>query len=90
MLFKGTAKRPTAREIAIAIERIGGIFNASTGQEESTYWAKVTQPHPDMASDVLGEGMSSRLFTGIREKRGLAYSVNSYISALYDTGVVGV
>ena len=39
---------------------------------------------------VLGEGMSSRLFTGIREKRGVAYSVNSYISALYDTGVVGV
>jgi predicted Zn-dependent peptidase len=38
---------------------------------------------------ILGEGMSSRLFAGIREKRGLAYSVNSYISALYDTGVVG-
>jgi len=52
MLFKGTAKRPTAREIAIAIERIGGIFNASTGQEESTYWAKVTQPHLDIAIDV--------------------------------------
>ncbi|GAG11111.1 unnamed protein product, partial [marine sediment metagenome] len=40
VLFKGTAKRPTAREIAIAIERIGGIFNASTGQEESTFWAR--------------------------------------------------
>ena len=34
--------------------------------------------------------MTSRLFNGVREKRGLAYSVDSYISALYDTGVVGV
>jgi predicted Zn-dependent peptidase len=55
VLFKGTAKRPTAREIAIAIERIGGIFNASTGQEESTYWARVTQPHLDVAIDVLAD-----------------------------------
>jgi predicted Zn-dependent peptidase len=39
---------------------------------------------------VLGEGMSSRLFNGIRERQHLAYSVNSYISALYDTGVMGV
>jgi predicted Zn-dependent peptidase len=33
--------------------------------------------------------MNSRLFDGVREKRGLAYSVDSYISALYDTGVIG-
>ena len=50
--------------------------------------------HPDriglrLLNAVLGEGMSSRLFSGIREKRGMAYSVNSYISALYDTGVIG-
>jgi predicted Zn-dependent peptidase len=51
--------------------------------------------HPDRISlrllnAVLGEGMSSRLFNGIRERQHLAYSVNSYISALYDTGVMGV
>ncbi|MBC8248591.1 MAG: insulinase family protein, partial [Anaerolineales bacterium] len=55
VLFQGTAKRPTAREIAVAIERIGGIFNASTGQEESTFWARVTQPHLDVAIDVLAD-----------------------------------
>jgi predicted Zn-dependent peptidase len=55
MLFKGTAKRPTAREIVIAIERIGGFFNASTGQEESTYWARVPQHHLDIAIDVLAD-----------------------------------
>jgi len=55
MLFRGTAKRPTTKEIAIAIERIGGMFNASTGQEESTYWAKVPQPHLGIAIDVLAD-----------------------------------
>ena len=55
MLFKGTAKRPTSKEIAVAIERIGGIFSASVGQEESTYWVKVTPPHLDTAIDVLAD-----------------------------------
>jgi predicted Zn-dependent peptidase len=53
MVFKGTTKRPTARDIAAAIEGIGGLFNASTGREASTYWAKVAQPHLDIAIDVL-------------------------------------
>ncbi len=34
--------------------------------------------------------MSSRLFQEIREKRGLAYSVYSYISSFEDTGMFGV
>ena len=62
ILFKGTAKRPTARRIAIAIERTGGIFNASTGQEESTYWAKVPQPHLDVAIDVLADMLRNAKF----------------------------
>jgi len=37
---------------------------------------------------ILGEGMSSRLFLEIREKRGLAYSVGSYTSHLRDTGAM--
>nr|WP_231957074.1 MULTISPECIES: pitrilysin family protein [unclassified Actinoplanes] len=41
-------------------------------------------------NNVLGGGMSSRLFQEIREKRGLAYSVYSYASQYADTGVFGV
>lgn len=43
-----------------------------------------------LASTALGEGMSSRLFQEIREKRGLAYSVYSFTSSYADTGMVGV
>ena len=39
---------------------------------------------------ILGEGMRSRLFQTVRERLGLAYSVESYVSALHDTGSVGL
>jgi predicted Zn-dependent peptidase len=35
---------------------------------------------------ILGEGMTSRLFIEIRERRGLAYAVGSYFNQLADTG----
>ncbi|MDQ7907337.1 pitrilysin family protein [Phytohabitans sp. ZYX-F-186] len=41
-------------------------------------------------NNVLGGGMSSRLFQEIREKRGLAYSVYSYSSQYADTGLFAV
>ncbi|HUU41181.1 MAG TPA: pitrilysin family protein [Desulfatiglandales bacterium] len=39
---------------------------------------------------ILGGNMSSRLFQEIREKRGLAYSLYSYISSFMDTGVIKI
>jgi len=35
---------------------------------------------------ILGQGMSSRLFTEVREKRGLAYSVRSFVESYVDIG----
>jgi len=55
MLFKGTARRPKARDIAEGIEGQGGIFNASTGVETTLYWAKVAAPHLAQAMDVLSD-----------------------------------
>ena len=39
---------------------------------------------------VLGGGMSSRLFQEVREKRGMAYSVYSFVQNFADCGQVGV
>ena len=39
---------------------------------------------------LLGGGMSSRLFQEIRERRGKAYSVYSFLSAYRDAGYLGV
>jgi predicted Zn-dependent peptidase len=41
-------------------------------------------------NNVLGGGMSSRLFQQIRESRGLAYSVYSFTSQYADSGIFGV
>jgi len=41
-------------------------------------------------NNVVGGGMSSRLFQEIREKRGLAYSIYSYVTQYADSGVFGV
>lgn len=38
-------------------------------------------------NNILGGGMSSRLFQEIREKRGLVYSIYSYHAAYRDTGL---
>ena len=41
-------------------------------------------------SNLLGGGMSSRLFQEIREKRGLVYSIYSFTAAYADGGLFGV
>lgn len=54
-------------------------------------WRGVAQEHPDkypldMLNAILGEGMSSRLFLELREKRALAYDVHSYSANFVDAG----
>ena len=44
----------------------------------------------DMISVILGEGMSSRLFMELRERRALCYDVHSYASHYLDTGAFAV
>src|SRR4051812_41024979 len=45
MVFKGTERRPNPRELAEAIEGIGGAMNAATDKELTAYWAKVPAVH---------------------------------------------
>jgi predicted Zn-dependent peptidase len=57
--------------------------------------AAVHQSHPMryaayILNTLLGGGMSSRLFQEIREKRGRAYSVYSFLSAYKDVGYLGI
>ena len=53
MLFKGTEKWPTAREIAGKIDGVGGVMNGATDRELTLYYVKVARPHMDLALDVL-------------------------------------
>jgi predicted Zn-dependent peptidase len=44
----------------------------------------------DLINAILGQGMSSRLFLEIREKRGLAYDVHAFASLHRDAGYFAV
>jgi predicted Zn-dependent peptidase len=46
--------------------------------------------HLDLLNVILGEGMSSRLFAEIRDKMGLAYSINSFVEHFLDCGSLTV
>jgi predicted Zn-dependent peptidase len=62
MLFKGTRRRPEARDISEAIERVGGMLNASTGREATVFWAKVAVQHLEIAFDLLSDILLESLF----------------------------
>jgi predicted Zn-dependent peptidase len=54
MLFKGTEKR-TALDIAAEIDSVGGIMNAFTGKEWTSYYIKIPDYHLSLAIDLLGD-----------------------------------
>jgi predicted Zn-dependent peptidase len=55
----------------------------------------VSRTHPDrwaldMLTAVLGDGMSSRLFLELRERRSLAYDIGTFATSYADCGTVGI
>jgi predicted Zn-dependent peptidase len=84
MFFKGTEQRPSAKEIAGAIDAIGGEFNAFTGKEYTVYYVKCAAEHRDVALDVLVDMLRNSLFEAEeieREKGVIVEEMNMY----YDT-----
>jgi predicted Zn-dependent peptidase len=84
MFFKGTEKRPTARQIAGEIDSIGGEFNAFTSKEYTGYYVKCAAEHRDVALDVLVDMLRHSKFDPEeieREKGVIVEEMNMY----YDT-----
>lgn len=61
MLFKGTEKR-SARQIAEAMDAVGGQLNAFTAKECTCYYARVVDEHLPLAMDVLSDMLTASLF----------------------------
>ena len=99
MFFKGTERRPTARDIATEIDSIGGEFNAFTGKELTGYYVKCAAETRDVALDVLVDMLrNSRFDAGEidREKGVIVEEMNmyadtprSYIGNVWDRHVYG-
>jgi predicted Zn-dependent peptidase len=55
MLFKGTERRPDPKQISAEIEGVGGVLNAATSQEGTSYWFKAPSSHFASSYDVLAD-----------------------------------
>ncbi len=55
MMFKGTKKRPTSIEVAESLDKVGGIYNAFTGQDFTGYFAKVETSQFELAFDWVSD-----------------------------------
>ncbi|MDX9702746.1 MAG: pitrilysin family protein [Candidatus Auribacterota bacterium] len=80
LLFKGTPKRD-GKEISQAIEGLGGVLNAFTGEEYTCYYAKVLAEYFDVTFDVLWDMVDNEQFDADkieREKPVVKEEINMY------------
>src|SRR3954453_19088660 len=54
MVFKGTERR-TAKDVALALEAVGGSLDAYTSREHTVYQARVLDEHLERAADVIAD-----------------------------------
>src|SRR3989344_2217457 len=55
MVFKGSKKRPTAKEISEVVDAIGGEFNAATSKDWTNFYIKARNAHIETAFDILSD-----------------------------------
>src|ERR687886_1298692 len=87
MFFKGTERRPTARDIAMEVDKIGGEFNAFTGKEYTGYYVKCAAESRDVALDVLVDMLRNSKFAQEeieREKGVIIEEMNMYFDTPRD------
>jgi predicted Zn-dependent peptidase len=93
------SNRRTALEYQPYIEQAGKKVHVESKPTEQAHLCLALPGlslfHPqrfvlDLLNIILGEGMSSRLFVEIRDRLGLAYSINSYVDHFLDCGTVTV
>jgi predicted Zn-dependent peptidase len=87
MFFKGTERRPTARDIAMEVDSIGGEFNAFTSKEYTGYYIRCAGEQRDQAFDVLVDMLRHSKFDAEeleREKGVIVEEMNMYFDTPRD------
>ncbi len=87
MFFKGTERRPTARDLAMEVDKMGGEFNAFTSKEYTGYYIRCAGEYRDTALDVLVDMLRHSKFDSEeldREKGVIVEEMNMYIDTPRD------
>ncbi|HLZ24003.1 MAG TPA: pitrilysin family protein [Ktedonobacterales bacterium] len=93
MLFKGSARFPTARVISESIEGVGGILDAATDKELTVYSAKIASTQFELAFGVLADMVRHPLLDPAeleKERRVIIEELNMYRDSPQEwVGVIG-
>ncbi|MFL5955509.1 MAG: M16 family metallopeptidase [Gaiellaceae bacterium] len=99
MFFKGTKRRPSARDLSMEVDKIGGEFNAFTSKEYTGYYIRCAGEQRDTALDVLVDMLRNSKFDADeleREKGVILEEMNmyfdtprDYVGSLYEELVFG-
>jgi predicted Zn-dependent peptidase len=99
MFFKGTEKRPTARDLSMEVDKMGGEFNAFTSKEYTGYYIRCAGEQRDVALDVLVDMVRNSKFDSEeleREKGVILEEMNmyfdtprDYVGSMYEELVFG-
>lgn len=99
MMFKGTAKRPTAQDISRALDAVGAQYNAFTSKDYTGYYVKIENHKQELAFDLLSDMLFNSKFDVAeieKEKGVIVEEIRMYednptmgIGMLYDQALYG-
>ncbi len=81
MVFKGSPRRPTAKDISQAVDAIGGEFNAATSKDWTNFYIKAGKGNLETAFDVLSDMVLNPLMKSDeieREKGTIIQEIRMY------------
>lgn len=62
LLFKGTHKRPSAKQISEEVDSVGGYMNAYTAEDHTSYYIKLPKNYFGLAFNILADIVTDPLF----------------------------
>ncbi|MFA5158320.1 MAG: pitrilysin family protein [Patescibacteria group bacterium] len=97
LMFDGTEKRPTARDVARDADQLGANFNAHTSDEYTTFYISASSDHLEKAIELLGDMISNSLLAEkeiIKEKNVIIEEIKmgedmpaEHVHDLYDEAI---
>ncbi len=81
MVFKGSEKYPTFRDVNDTLTRVGAVNNAFTSSELTGFWAKVPAEHAEVPLDVLSDMLTKPQYDAAeldRERGVIIEEINMY------------
>ncbi len=69
LIFKGTHRRPSHKIISEEVDGVGGVMNAYTTVDHTSYYIKLPKKHFHLACDILADILTDPLFEQVEIDR---------------------